>query len=181
MTVAHPYQPTLKVIKGLKEQASELTLLVDTAWNFTYTALWNNTVFSKKEIAAAKQNIKEMFTASKSITKAYKSYCQRVLLARQYVSSNPNRYIPLPTVWLDPSNATGFAGTKEWYKNILEIRSSLPNFKAELKAFAEAVLEMKEEPTKENFNYWRNYFIDNKTTGLLSLFLNTVANQQFGL
>ena len=122
-----------------------------------------------------------MFVASKTPNKAYKSFCQRVLLARQYVNSSPNRYIPLPTIWLDKENATGFAGTKQWLNDILAVRSSLPNYKTELKAFAEAILEMKEEPTAENFHYWRNYFIDNKTSGLLTLFLTTIANQQFGL
>jgi hypothetical protein len=127
----------------------------------------------------AKEMIKQMLVSSKTPVKTYKAFCQRVLLARQYVNSNPNRYIPLPTIWLDTENPTGYAGTQIWFDNIQDIRASLPNYKTELKAFAEAILEMSEEPTTENFQYWRNYFIDNKATGLLTLFLCTIANEQF--
>jgi len=180
-TVGHPYRPTFRVIKGSKEQAPEIEQLTNTAWNFAFTALWNNSVFSKTEIEEAKKCIQQFLLTAKCPIKAYKAFCQRVLLARQYVTSQPNRFIPLPTIWLDKTNASGFAGTREWYRNILAVRSSLPNFKTELKAFAEAILEMSEEGTSKNFHFWRNYFIDKKTPGLLSLFLNTVANQQFEL
>ena len=176
--------PTLlRVVKSPRVPSASVQTqkLVNTAWNFAHTALWNNAVFSASEVTLAKHRIKEMLTVSKTPVKTYKAFCQRVLLARQYINNNPNRYIPIPTIWLDENNVTGYAGTAIWYDNILAVRASLPNYKTELKAFAEAILEMHEEPTTKNFQYWRNYFIDNKTTGLLTLFLNTIANQQFGL
>jgi hypothetical protein len=174
---------TLRVVKSVRGimPATNTQKLANTAWSFAYTALWNNAVFSANEVAIAKEMIKQILVSGKTPVKNYNAFCQRVLLARQYVNSHPNRYIPLPTIWLDGNNATGYVGTQIWYDNILEIRASLPNYKTELKAFAEAILEMHEEPTSQNFHYWRNYFIDNKTTGLLTLFLSTVANQQFGL
>ena len=181
LKVASLYKPHFRVIKGAKEQVLNVDQLTNTAWNFAHTALWNNCIFSKTEIERSKNCIKEMFIASRNPTRAYNTFCQRVLLARQYVNSQPNRYIPLPTVWLDKENPTGFAGTKLWYMNIRELRSSLPNYKIELKAFGEAILEMNEEATHENFQYWRNYFIEKQMPGLLTLFLNTVANQQFGI
>ena len=177
---------TMRVVKSLKavtapnpNEATEK--LVNSAWNFAFTALWNNSVFSKTEIATAKASISEFLAAFKDKERGYSIFCQRVLLARQYVMAQPNRFIPLPSLWLDKNNITGFAGTKEWYNNIKAVRISLPNFKTELRAFAEAVLEMSQDPTNANFHYWRNYFIEKKTTGLLSLFLQTIANEQFGL
>ncbi len=175
------YATVLRVVKSINEKTtiSQTQKLADTAWNLAHTALWNNVVFSNQETQAAKTMIKNIISSSKTPVKTYKAFCQRVLLARQYVNNNPDRYIPLPTIWLDHENVTGYAGTESWYQNIQDIRASLPNYKNELKAFAEAILEMSEEPTTQNFQYWRNYFIDNKATGLLGLFLCTIANDKF--
>ena len=163
-------RPNLRVVKGLKETQAELAPLVNTAWNFAYSSLWNCTKFSQKEIDAAKEKITEYLRLSRDPQKAFSIFCQRVLLARYYVAKEPGRYIPLPSVWLARSNSTGFAGTKAWYAEIKSIRESLPNYKSELKAMAEAVLEFSQEPTVQNYQYWRNYFIEKNTPGLLTLF-----------
>ena len=178
---ADGFRGSLRVVKGFQQEATGLSLLVNTAWHFAYTALWNNCVFSAKEINTSKQSIKEILQAAASPADAYHIFCQRVLLARQYVNSQPNRYIPLPSVWLYKENATGFAGTREWYNNIRDTRAALPQYKIELKAFSEAVLEMSEDPSIPNFQYWSNYFKEKKMPGLLSLFLCTVANLQYSL
>lgn len=175
------YPSKLKIVKGLKDQSEVIERLVNTAWGFACTALWNTSIFSNKEIEEAKASIKELLVNSKNPEKGYSAFCQRVLLARQYINNNAGKYIPLPTIWLHKDNPFGFAGTKEWYDNIRAVRSSLPQFKAELKAFAEAILEMKEDATDKNFEYWKNYFIERKAPGLLALFLQTIARQQFGL
>lgn len=158
---------------------TDLEDFIDTAWNFTLTALWNTSVFSNREINEAKKKIRFYFLKSGDLRKAYSVFCQRVLLARQYLSNNSNRFIPLPSVWLNAENEKGFTGTASWYQDVYEARQSLPFYKIELKALAEAVWELSQEPTQNNFHYWKNYFIDRKTPGLLSLFLNIVANQQF--
>lgn len=181
LKTAEETKPVLRVVKSIKEDAPDVDQLVRTAWNFAYTALWNNSIFSRTEIRIARNRIREFLLACKTPTIGYKVFCQRVLLARYYVNNGENRYIPVPSIWLDKENPTGFTGTKEWYENIKAVRSSLPNYKAELRAFAEAILEMKEDPTSENFQYWRNYFIEKKMPGLLTLFLTTVANQQYGI
>lgn len=171
------FKPTMRVVKGMNDQQTELAPLVTTAWNFAYSSLWNCTQFSQKEIDTAKEKITQYLRLSKHPEKAFSIFCQRVLLARYYVSKNSSRYIPLPSVWLDRYNATGFAGTKAWYVEIKSVRESLPNYKNELKAIAEAVLEFSEEPTIQNYQYWRKYFIDKQMPGLLNLF-QVIAIQQ---
>ena len=181
-THSNDYNPSFRVIKGFKiVQSATQEQLISNAWNFAFTALWNNTFFSKAESETAKASIDQFISAFRVKERGHSVFCQRVLLARHYINAQPNRYIPLPSVWLDKNNPTGFAGTKNWYKDILAVRSSLPNYKAELKAFAEAIVEMCEEPTPLNFKFWRNYFIEKKAPGLLNLFLATIANQHFNL
>lgn len=171
------FKSTMRVVKGMNEAKPELTPLITAAWNFAYSSLWNSTQFSQKEIDTAKEKIAEYLRLAEHPAKAFSIFCQRVLLARYYVSKNASRYIPLPSVWLDRNNATGFAGTKAWYDEMKAVRESLPNYKNELKAMAEAVLEFSEEPTIQNYQYWRKYFIEKETPGLLSLF-QVVAIQQ---
>lgn len=170
---------TLRVVKGGTYQQSGINHLVNTAWNFAYSALWNCTQFSTKEIEAAKEKIAEYLHLFKNPQKAFLIFCQRVVLARYYISKNAGYSIPLPSVWLDRNNEHGFADTKLWYDEIKTLREAMPGYKAEIKALAEAVLEFSEEPTTQNYQYWRQYFIDRQTPGLLNLF-QVIAAQQIG-
>jgi len=172
------YQNELKVVT-LHKDALQAECFAATAWNFAATTLWNDLVLSEKETEEAKLLIRDYLLRSDDLRRSYLAFCQRVLLAHQYLKSASNRFVPLPSTWLHPENAKGFAGTKQWYEKVIEVRRSVPRYKIELKALAEAVWELAQEPTPNNFQYWRNYFIERKTPGLLPLFLNTIANQQF--
>lgn len=118
---------------------SELENLVSISWNFAQTALWNDFAFSNKEVENAKKQISWFFEISTDLKRAYTVFCQRVLLARHYLSHASNRFMPVPSIWLDPRNEKGFEGTKQWYQKVCDHRQALPNYKVELKAFAEAV------------------------------------------
>lgn len=179
MKTVRTYQPKLTVILGQLQEQSQVNHLVDTAWNFAYSCLWNNMQFSSREVQVSKEKIREYFELAKLPRKAFLTFCQRILLARHYINSVKGRYLPLPSQWFDKENELGFAGTKEWYWEIKSIRTSLPSYKEELKALAEAVLEYSEEPTSKNFNYWRSYFIEKGTPGLLTLFQVSAINQKF--
>lgn len=169
--------PHLTIVTGDVESHLHTARLVDGAWNFAYTSLWNNTQFSTKETDAAKEKIFEYFSLAKDTRKAFVSFCQRVLLTRYYVNGAKGRHLPLPSVWFDKGYEYGFVSTRKWLQEVKAVRQSLPNHKQELKALAEAVLEFSEEPTVKNYQYWRGYFIEQKTPGLLSLFQMTAIQQ----
>jgi len=160
--------------KGFTTPARQQAQNVNTAWNFAYSALWNTVKFSTKEIELAKQKI-AAHLRSENPDKALLAFCQRVLLARDYVTKNPGRYIPLPSVWLDDKNKLGFSGTQRWYDQISDIRKSLPAYKTGIRALAEAVLEVSKDPSRGNYEYWRSYFIERNTPGLLNLFQITTV------
>lgn len=150
--------------------------LVDAAWVLATTALWNTALFSATETATARAMITGLFVKAADPYKAYLAFGERVLLARQYLAGSRQRYVPLPTVWLHPDNGKGYPGTEVWHRKVLEVRAALPVYKIELRALAEGVLEMTEEPTVQNFLYWKSYFIEKRAPGLLQLFLGVLAN-----
>ncbi|HWJ28977.1 MAG TPA: hypothetical protein VNS32_20710 [Flavisolibacter sp.] len=158
------------------KRTTNINYLTDIAWQLSSTALWNHAEFSDTEKEEARKAIRQYLLSAKDFYQAYLIYCQRILMARQYILNHNMRLLVLPSRWLHPDNQQGFAGTLSWYQRLQEIRNALPLHKIELKAFAEALLEMKEEPTKANFLYWRSYFIEKKAPGLLHLFLATLAN-----
>lgn len=167
--------PTLRVAE--QSTTNHFSHLVNTAWTFASTALWNTTVFSETEIQRAKALIAE-YLNNDATDNAFLVFCQRVLLARHYITSQPGRYIPLPSVWLDQNNKLGFAGTGAWYERITAIREAVPGYKTGIKAFAQALLELSNQPSSAaHYNYWKNYFIDHQSPGLLSLFQATVIQQ----
>lgn len=169
-------QTSIRKFAHLGEHHQYMQHLLDAAWNLAHTALWSTAIFSATETVAAKEQIKELLTKAPDPYKAYLAFGERVLLARHYLAQNRHRYVPLPTVWLHPQNPKGYAGTAAWHQRILEVRASLPVYKIELRALAEGVLEMTEEPTVQNFLYWKNYFIEKRAPGLLQLLLSVLAN-----
>lgn len=166
----------IRKFSSLAEHQKYMQHLVDAAWMLATTALWSTALFSATEISTARRMITELFTTAADPYKAYLAFGERVLLARHYLSANRTRYVPLPTVWLHPDNEKGYRGTEAWHQKILEVRASLPVYKIELRALAEGVLEMTEEPTVQNFLYWKEYFIEKRAPGLLQLFLGVLAN-----
>lgn len=172
------YQNELKVAT-FNNDVLQAEGLAATAWNFAATTLWSDLILSQKETEEAKLLIRNHLLGSNDLKRSYLAFCQRVLLTHQYLKNASNRFVPLPSTWLHPENMKGFAGTKQWYEKVAEVRRSLPDYKIEWKALAEAVWELSQEPTSNNFQYWRSYFIERKTPALLSLFLNTIAIQQF--
>lgn len=176
----HPVvKPILRVIRGFKKDELSLEQATDTAWQIAYSVLWNNQILSEQEINNGKQSIKEYFERSTDRYKAFLSFCQRVVLAKEYISKSTLRYIPLPGVWLDKNNSVGFAGTKNWYAELIKTRDSLPTYRAALRQFADWVLTFSENPTTECFYLAKLYLTECNEPHLFNLFVQFAANLQF--
>lgn len=170
------HHTTLQVQKSYGEYKQEVHQLANCAWQIVYTALWNTKQFAAPEIEKAKEFISRFLQQDNNHKIKYLEFVQRILLARQYVSSHPGTYIPVPSQWFSTENVKGFTDTEKWYNTIQQTRTAMPLYKQVLKAFAEAVLETTQTFKAKDFHYWRSYFIQQKTNGLLNLYLSTVAN-----
>lgn len=150
--------------------------MIDAAWQISYTSFWNTWTLSHFEVEGSKQFIKKFITRSEDRYNNYLEYCQRVLLAREFIIKNPQKYIPLPSKWFNKYNHNGFAGTYKWFMNLIATRRSLPLYRQQFKALPEAILEMHEEPTGKNFHYWRGWFIEREYQATANLFLCITGN-----
>lgn len=167
---------SLQVQKSYAEYLQQVNQFTGYAWKIVYTALWNTKQFAAPEIENAKEFISSFLQQGNNCKLKYLEFVQRVLLARQYISSHPGTYIPVPSQWFSTENVKGFLGTEKWYSAIQQTRAAMPLYKQALKAFAEAVLETTQTFKAKDFHYWRNYFIQQNTNGLLNLYLSTIAN-----
>lgn len=170
------HQNTLHIQKSHAEYRQEVEQLSACAWHIAYTALWNTLQFAAPEMEKAKGFILDFLQQGKNHKEQYREFVQRVLLARQYISSHPGTYIPVPSHWFNTENTKGFSGTAKWYNSIQLTRAALPLYKDALKWFPEAVLKTTQSYQAKDFHYWRSYFIDQKANGLLNLYLSTIAN-----
>ena len=169
------YNP-LSAVKNGTDYKTEITNYTNLVWCIAYTALWNATEFSQQETTAAKEYISSFLQQAISHKKAYTQLVQRVLLARQYITTHPGTYAPVPTQWFNTQNSNGFAGTQKWLAAVELTRQSMPLYKQSLKAFAEAVHETLQSNNPADFHYWRSYFIQQNAQSLLNLYLSTLAN-----
>ena len=170
----------LRVIRGLFPDGTPqpaLVEVVNTAWIFAQSALWNCQQFSSKECEEAKAHIAGLLLRFRNPRKGFSVFCQRILLARLFLEVHDGPQLPtLPSAFLDSEHEHGFAFTKDLYKDIRSIRERLPGYEREMRALAEAVLEFSENPSRKNFQYWKYYFIDRDKPELLNLFQLFVVN-----
>lgn len=172
-------QNAFTFIKGYAGQEQLLQQTINATWQIAYTALWNGVILNSNETKKCKQLIRTWLLQGDDLVSTYTELVQRIMLARAYVMALPNRFVPLPSEWFCLSNEKGLAGTKAWFAKLQFKRLAMPLYKIELKAFAEAILELAEEPTTHNFHYWREYFIERGWQALLNVYLAVVANMEY--
>ncbi len=169
------FKPQLYIVKTKPDEAAHAKL-ISAAWTFSYTALWNCMAFSEEEIYTAKQCISELFAPLKNKEKAFIIFCERVLLARNYLSRDKERFIPLPSLWLCRDNKNGFAGTKKWHEQMVITRRSVPSYKCNEALLAKAALEFCNQPMRTVYDKWKNHFISKGDHRFLILFQLYVLN-----
>ncbi len=174
-----PDSSHLYAIVCIKKYANDLERYTEIAWNFVYSSLWMHSVFSSKEIHAAKEKITLILCKGKNIQKSFFEFCQRVILSRQHINNLDYECLSFPSLWLDIANSNGYAASKDWYNEIKDVRKSLPEYLSEIKALADAVYDCSKEPTEDNIKFWRGYFIEKEKPVLLNMFLVNLLHQQY--
>ncbi len=135
-----------------------ISLMISTAWLVLQTGLFPVNRNEQSE-SLAKSFIRGFIGNSSNAYPLFAEFCQRILMARHFLCMNPHYCFRDSMMgWLDPENKKGFAGTRPWFENLLDKRTKDAAHLLELKAFPEAILELAEERSADNFHYWNNWF-----------------------
>ncbi len=170
----------LRDIKSaIKRKEGSLMQLADAAWNFAYSVLWSSQHFSTKEVEKVKNAIATFLQLHADPEKGFSVFCQRTIIAMTECTEPLVGNMPLPSEWFDWNNDDGFISTKVLFDDIQMTRASLPLYRQDLKALAEAILEFSQEPTKDNYAFWQHYFIERNQRSALSIFRLGVVQQIF--
>jgi hypothetical protein len=170
----------LRVVKDNELKIFSYEQVIDAAWSFAYTTLWNNSILSDREVVMAKRNIQILFATARDYKKALIDFVQQVVLARQLVQSAHGRYSMLPSVWLDMDNKQGFAVTKDWLKEIESVRASLPLYQVGIYHLAEAVFDYSMNPSLDTYHPWKEFLLRGNIPALYNLFQTFIINLSFG-
>lgn len=169
------YLPALQVVKGYQEQQHTIKHMVDACWKAAYVILWNGGFFSTNEENEAKARIKCILINAPDLENGYRAFVERILLSRRYLRTDIESLRQSPAEWFFTTNKRGFCRSSQWYEAVVQKRTAKPLYALGLKAFADAVLEMQEDPSSTTFHYWRGYFLERNSQGLLNLILAYAA------
>ncbi|MBL7773607.1 MAG: hypothetical protein JNM95_12145 [Chitinophagaceae bacterium] len=165
----------------LHNRTETKTRLVNGAWLFAHTLLWHGKEFNEAEIEIAKQQIEECIIHPSLLVSREKfiMFCERVLLAHQYLQRNESRFVPHPLKWLSPHFEHGYAGTKAWYLDMVHERKYIVVHRFELKVFAESYYLFMQKPCRESFQKALQALKTYADETLIQQFNNLIINHTY--
>jgi hypothetical protein len=157
--------------------------LINGAWLFAQTLLWNNKEFNEAETELIKKQIESYIIHPSLIVSRenFIAFCERVLLAHQYLQRNTTRYVPHPLKWLSPHFEHGFAGTKAWYLDMIHERQYIVIHRFELKVFAESFYLFINQPNRESYQKAKKALSMYAPEDLQQAFNNLIINYNYNL
>jgi hypothetical protein len=156
--------------------------LVNGAWVFAQTLLWPNDNFNEAETELAKVEIEKIILHPSNLVSRdnFIQFCERVLLAYQYLQRKPARYVPHPLKWLSPFYEHGYAGTNDWYLDMMHERQYIVIHRFDIKIIAESFYKYLSAPSKTTFQIGKEAIAKFAETTMLSIFNNLVINYSYG-
>lgn len=153
--------------------------LRDAAWNFAYTILWNGQQFSPAEIEASKTQLFHYFKEAGNKRKAFIAFCERTILTDKYITAQPQRYVPEPSVWLNRNYPHGFAGTKSWYQQVEAKRKEIPGYLKHISVMASHYYRYSVKQSAGTFLSCRKKLLALNAQTLLQQFNNVIVHYSF--
>lgn len=138
---------------------ADVDQLTELSWQLLSTMLYFSFLFSQHEIMKTKILIKRFLLCADDTYQGYVEFSQRIMLAREKMMKSKKPVLcSIPSIWMHPAFPDGFEATGRVYESLMSIRRSFPLCRIELRAVAEALLELSECPTHDNFRYWQRWF-----------------------
>jgi hypothetical protein len=150
-----------------KEHTTEM--LVRAAWKFSKSALWPRHKIIFNDVETCKDFIRNYLNLHGNTEKSFKSFCTRILLAKEYFNLYPHRLVR-PQEWLTADNDEGFVITLTFYQQLLYKRHHCSSFRKDLKDMTNAYYDYSFQPTEINIRNGRKLLRIYPKNELLNLF-----------
>jgi len=144
------------------------------AWHLAYASLWTEQVFNKHEIDRA-----VVFIRGHLDDTSFVNFCERILIARSQSLIEPSSYLPQPSIWLHPGYGEGYVSTRLVHEKMQEKQLHIPGYQQEVRAFAKFYYQYQRQPSKACFYSCRKKLLGLKAYGLLQLFYQVIAYNQY--
>lgn len=169
-TISH-----LRVVKGGRKKERSSDQIISNAWLFAQASLWEGQVFTETEIKKFKKLIAEFFEECEYSDETFIEFCERVILAKRYVSRSQFRYVAAPINWLNIHFKYGISGTAKWYSEVELQRVTAPEYNKGLSFLAQAVVKYTASPSLPVYRACRKRLIELKQYDLLPVFNSLVT------
>lgn len=146
---------------------------VNLSWNILHSTLYYSCIFSSREVDTTRTLIKRFLLQFINPYEGYIEFAQKVIIAKKKIG-NEKLLCLIPSVWMNENYPYGIVNVHEEYQQLIQLRKQLPLYLIELRAFAEAVLEVSENPNGEIFNYWKQWFSERNFIEEMYLFGDVV-------
>ena len=168
-------------VRGSKNYKSEIEQFTFAAWNFAHTVLWPEQQFCKEDKERALTFIHTYFVQAKDKRKAFIGFCERIVITNKFITGQPTRFVPNPSVWFNFNYEHGFAGTKSWFQQIQAKREDIPDYMKHLTVIAENYLEYIIKPSARVFNKCRKKLLELNARTVLQHFYNCIIHFNYSI
>ena len=124
--------PAESVVQNQKEDLAAPGLsrisFVEMFWNLSKKLLYGKTYLSESQHQKALELIAQLYAPvdKEKLQRVHEHYCKRIELVRRYVDRMPEkRFVPLPYIYFDTKNPSGFVGTKKWLQQQIESKREI--------------------------------------------------------
>ncbi|MDN5201159.1 hypothetical protein QQ008_07295 [Fulvivirgaceae bacterium BMA10] len=105
-------------------RTASLNLYVRMLWLLAKNVLYKDVFLTDRQEMMATKLLRQWYepVSDNSLSRVHEIYVERISLARKFVQKDPaNRFVQLPNRYFNPTNPSGFTGTKKWW-NVQEKR-----------------------------------------------------------
>ena len=157
-----------------------LDTLAAAGWSFARPILFSSRLYNESRREKIHGYIRRFMASAGDPYKAYLEFCLRILLALDHIARYEKGLLTTGApVWFNPSFSEGFARTEPMYERYLQKKTGRSLWGKNWKALTESVLDITEDATTENFEYWINWFRQRRAWVQLYLFLQAHTYNNF--
>jgi hypothetical protein len=167
--------------QNFTNKTNKKALFVNGAWNLANTLLWPTKTFNEVETDLVKAEISKLILTDSFVTTRanYIAFCERVIMAYQFITRDAKRFAPHPLKYFSPYFEHGFAGTNDWYMDVLHERCYIIVHRFDMRVLAESYCNYLFKSNKETFITGKEALANYASAELMQAYNNIIINHNY--